>query len=234
MRKTAKFYRDSLAGGFNEALVREVVKSYGDYGSRISLRPENFHWNHRPSGFSLDKKGNLWLGIYWQGDSTDGDNEVMVSDLLRRGTVVIPAEHFFECGRTYERHGDLRVTRDELEETTRALVEWLSPDKVKARREVKLRRSIEDLVTEYVGHELGEKYAPRGSWMDDRDRYWNGRHAVDEYVKANWKEMLPLKKDERKAVMLAVFKANHRHETRNCEGKRVYDLSYKIQNTKSL
>ena len=234
MRKTAKFYRDSLAGGFNEALVREVVKSYGDYGSRINLRPENFHWNHRPSGFSLDGKGNLCLSIYWQGDSTDGNDEVMVRDLLRRGTVVIPAEHFFECGRTYETHGDLRVTRDELEETTRALVEWLSPDKVKARREAEQMREVEKLVWKYVGSELREKYAPKGCWKDDRDRYWNGRYAVDEYVKANWKEMLPLKKDDRKAVMLAVFKANLRYETRDREGKRVYDLSYKIQNTESI
>lgn len=75
-------------------------------------------------------KDNVWVDIYWQGDSTDGDDWVSLKDLYT-GTsgkdYLIPS--------TYQ-HDRLRITRDMLNEAfvrfAQALADKKSVSKPKA------------------------------------------------------------------------------------------------------
>ena len=95
-RKTAKYYREELMKNHNlstlTTLIKEVVTKYGK-DNQISLKNDDFNWNHQVTGFSVSSKGIVYVNVYWQGDSTDGDTCVSLSDVYNRGKVTIQAEH---------------------------------------------------------------------------------------------------------------------------------------------
>lgn len=125
----------------NCGLIKDAIKKYYkrtyeccgkkniDY--RISRLPESSieFWNCRINGMSV-AKDNVWVDIYWQGDSTDGDDWVSLKDLYT-GTsgkdYLIPS--------TYQ-HDRLRITRDMLNEAfvrfAQALADKKSVSKPKA------------------------------------------------------------------------------------------------------
>lgn len=83
MKKTKKYYRDQIAKGYDEAaaVIREAVFRYGHPQKTRGWREapidhvSNSH-NGEITGFNITRKVFL-VDVYWQGDSTDGDNEVM-------------------------------------------------------------------------------------------------------------------------------------------------------------
>ena len=235
-RKTINYYRNELAKGFNETIIKEVIKKYGNNGTiRFNRDDTEFHWNHRVEDIGIDKSGNLWLGIYWQGDSTDGTCSVKVSDFRYRNEVVIPAEHFFDCGRTYERHSDIRVSREELNDAINAVLTYISPERIKARKEYAEKCAVAKRIHNYTGNELYKQYAG-GFWQRD-ERWYNGINAVDAYYESHWKELGKLTDERLKEVVKAVFLANYKYDRNMAmtkpehaweKGKKIYDLSYSL------
>lgn len=112
MRKTKKYYRDLINASFNNAcsVLPEVIVKYGEKIDKnrycISARSE-YTWNYRVEGFTISN-GSIYVNIYWQGDSTDGYDDILLTD-VRRGRT-IPADTFFDGERTRETHGDIHVT----------------------------------------------------------------------------------------------------------------------------
>ena len=129
-KKTAKYYRDIFSGNdIRKAIsaLPEVIKKYGYKrwsGSKgndtlYMKKYTEFEWNHQIEGFFLTDKGKLCVDIYWQGDSTDGNDSLYVSECIYGKT--IPAEHEWLGDRTYTRHGDLRISKEEFEAAIKAV-----------------------------------------------------------------------------------------------------------------
>lgn len=211
-RKTAKYYRDILTEGtLSEAVsvLGKVIDRFGykdKYGRRwlpfsAEARHENFNWNHGIEKLFIgheDKK--VYAGVYWQGDLTDGYDSVLVSRLMY-STVVIPAVHEFDGCRTYEEHGDLRVTPDELRNAIKTVVkEYLTPDAIKARKEADRRSALHSKVFET----LDEKFRRNGG-----SAFWNGRLAVQKLLEKE-DALLDKEWNELEKIVLTVFKKNNR------------------------
>lgn len=144
MRKTKKFYRESIAAQMLATpveLLKEVALKYSPkdkWHTEIYLPDDAvpFNWNHRLEriGFGKESK-RLYFDVYWQGDSTDGNTTVGVEDVVRAvrwgREYVIPAENEWLGNRTYCRHGDLRIEKEEVENAYKYLVKFLSPEKKK-------------------------------------------------------------------------------------------------------
>lgn len=141
-RKTKKFYRELIAKQMLNTpidIIKEVVKKYAPedkWWTRIYLaKNTKFNWNHKIEriGVSENGKGVVYFSIYWQGDSTDGNDTAdltKVINAVRYGReYVIPAEHEFIGNRTYCRHSDLRISKEEVEDAYKALVAYLTPTK---------------------------------------------------------------------------------------------------------
>lgn len=123
-RKTKKYYRSKL-NNFDTgcAVIKEIVQKYGTSTRRgyyyiSNLKPE-FNWNHRISGFTLSK-GILYVDIYWQGDSTDGETFVEFSELIAglryTGKYTIAANYDYVGGdeQYYCRHSEITIEKQEL------------------------------------------------------------------------------------------------------------------------
>ena len=146
-RKTAKYYRDIFASGnvsLSLSVLPEVIKKFGTkwwssskHNDTLNVRQyTEFNWNHQIERFTLgtskQSKGKVLVDIYWQGDSTDGNECEYASNLVYGKT--IPAEHVWLGDRTYCRHGDLRITREEFADALKAVAKYLSPEEIKARK----------------------------------------------------------------------------------------------------
>lgn len=203
MRKTNKYFRESLAKAKSltmtdlKNLIIEVLNKYTDDG-KVYLRPE-FNWNHMLEAFSYSKKYGLNVYVYWQGDSTDG-TEVVGFDELFRGTscrdYVIRAEHDFIGGRTYERHGDLRVEREEIYNLCAELAKWIEPKAIKARE---LRKKINELQIKFgnvVDNEnykfYGMNYSSYYRSNSSTEKYRNGRNALNEVFEKKGADLVAL------------------------------------------
>lgn len=212
-RRTAKYYRDILGGNDINAALRvlpEVIKKYGkDDKIRIKEYTE-FNWNHKIDGFYLGaKNGKVCVDIYWQGDSTDGNDSLYISECINGKT--IPAESEWLGDRTYYRHGDLRISADEVRDAVKAVAKYLSPDEMKARKE-KLRKS--ELTKQILGivDELsGGRY---------NNSYWNGKRGVLKLLEKE-PELFNKSIDELKPIVVSVFRNNYCYNT-----IREYNLSY--------
>lgn len=93
-KKTKKYYRDLIAKDYNSAVsaFTEAIVKYGDKCSTRGWREVNI--SHVPNGqngeiigFSYVKK-KFYVDVYWQGDSTDGEDSV----LFDRNGVCLDAE----------------------------------------------------------------------------------------------------------------------------------------------
>lgn len=138
-RKTKKYYRELIAKQMlytPVGVIGEVVTKYAPknkYHTEVYLNKDiaEFQWNHRLEYIGVNKKsGRVYLDIYWQGDSTDGNESVVLTDVInaiRSGRYyVIPAEHEFIGDRTYCRHGDIRISKEEVENAYKALISYLT------------------------------------------------------------------------------------------------------------
>ena len=238
-RKTAKYYRDLLTSGNIYNAVKalpEIIKKFGykrwekysKGNDTLNLRKyTEFEWNHRIDGFFLNEKGRVCVDIYWQGDSTDGNDSLYAEECINGKT--IPAEHEFIGGRTYYRHGDLRITAEEIRNAIKAVAQYLSPEEIKARKEADrkadLQRKIYDLIAEDAPKNT------RGGWGRDPDweLYWNGRYGVQKVLEAH-PELLDKTFEELKPIVLLVYKNNHKtdYSLRGgwYNGEKKYNLAY--------
>lgn len=237
-RKTAKFYRDILSGGDAykaTAILPEVIRKYGrkrwsgdKQRNQIPLRGyTEFNWNHTIEGFFLSDKGVLYIDIYWQGDSTDGNDSITARDAMYGH--VIPAEHEWLGDRTYTRHGDLRITTEEYRNAIKAVAKWLAPENIKARKEADRKSELKDKVFALV-----KEHAPkekRSGWGRDEswEPYWNGRTAVEKVLDSN-PALLDKTFEELKPIVEKVYANNAKsdYSLRGgwYSGEKKYNLAY--------
>lgn len=187
IRKTAKYYREALKNNPSEELLKEIVIKYGEERD-IYLADVEFNWNHCIKGLCFAEGNRLCFRVYWQGDSTDGDVYVLVSD-VRRGRAFVPAEHEVFDNRTYERHGDINVVREEYDNAIKALIDYLSPAAIKERKAAKLAYDALDVIDK----ELRPEYL-KTHYLGDR--YWKARGETCDYVKEHAAKMLKLSRTD--------------------------------------
>ena len=237
-KKTAKFYREILSSGnISKALevLPEVIKKFGSkrwsdkyskQNDTLNLRGyTEFNWNHRIEGFTIgsykDAKGKLLVDIYWQGDSTDGNTSEYAKDVMYGK--VIPAEHEWLGDRTYTRHGDLRISREEFADAIKAVATYLSPENIKARKIAKERSEKQDAV--YA--EIDAKKKSLDRW--EMEGFWNGRCAVQKLFESK-PELIDLPLDELKAIALKVWANNNKSDYSlrggYYSGTKFYNLAY--------
>lgn len=236
-RKTAKYYRDILASGNiskSLAIMPEVIKKFGHkrwsdkYSKQndvINLRGyTEFNWNHQIVGFFISKykgKEDIFADIYWQGDSTDG-NESEYASVLANGKV-IPAYHEFIGGRTYCRHGDLRIGREEFADALKAVAKYLAPDEIKKRKIADERSKKEDAI--YAEIDAKKKGLERWEF----ESFWNGRYAVQKLLEGK-PELIDLPIAQLKAITLKVWENNNKsdYSLRGgwYSGEKKYNLAY--------
>ena len=127
MRKTKKYYRElipTITSVYRlEEVLTEIVKKYKPTGLETEIG-----WDHQLKGFVVDKN-NLYIEVYWQGD-TDGEDYVLFSNVYSR-KYTIPAKSYFDGNRTRYTHGDIRIEPSEVKELINNLINWLQPSKQK-------------------------------------------------------------------------------------------------------
>lgn len=237
MRKTDKFFRETLAKGVNNDTfglicgIIAVVKKHG-YKSGDSYciafdretRSKNFNWNHTISGFRVSSKDQLIVNIYWQGDSTDGTEQEYLTDIIRGKT--IPAEYDNVGGRwgVVCRHSSLNITRDEVDKAIKALAEWISPKAIKERKLAR-ERADRKINVERKARELciDNKNDYSYGWHAD-ERYWNGKRAVDRLVENEFEKLFPMTDEELTKIFNKVFDNNYK-KNYDLNGKE-YNLAY--------
>ena len=213
-RKTAKYYRDILnSGNISKSLsvMPEIIKKFGykRWGDKYSKQNDvinlrgytEFNWNHRIDGFFISDKGMLCTDIYWQGDSTDG-NESVYASALAYGRV-IPAEYEWLGDRTYCRHGDLHISREEFADALKAVGKYLAPEEIKKRKIAAERGKKQDAVYEMI--DAKKKSLDR--W--EMEGFWNGRMAVQKLLESK-PELVDLPLDQLKAITDKVWENNNK------------------------
>ena len=238
-RKTAKYYRDLLTSGnvYNAVKVLpEIIKKFGykrwekhsKGNDTLNLRKyTEFEWNHRIEGFFLNEKGRVCVDIYWQGDSTDGNDSLYVDECINGS--VIRGEYEWLGDRTYCRHGDLRITAEEFRNAIKALAQYLSPEEIKARKEADRKADLQKQVYDLIAEDAPKD--KRGGWGRDEgwELYWNGRYGVQKLLEQN-PDLLNLTFEELKPIVLLVYKNNHKtdYSLRGgwYNGEKKYNLAY--------
>lgn len=230
-RKTPKYYREELLKNHNlstlTTLIKEVVTKYGK-DNQISLKNDDFNWNHQVTGFRVTSKGIVYVDVYWQGDSTDGDTCVSLSDVFNRGKVTIKAEHYFDGYRTRCRHSDINVEKYEVVKLISLLSEYLSPSAIKERKLKALIAQMERVISNKMGNEYFSKYARK---FGDNEEYYNGRRAVDELVEQEKNNFLKMDINKVLEIVDAVFKKNYKNNryfggSLYQSNTKPYDLTY--------
>lgn len=210
-RKTTKYYRDELVKPHNalamESLIKEVIAKYGGEYKRISLSQRvDYNWNHRVEGFCTNSKGEVLVMVYWQGDSTDGDDYVSFREVLRNGKSVIRAEHEWLGDRTYCRHGDIRVEKEEVESLIKELAKWLSPSEVKQRKINAELAKINKAISLKLGNEYYRNYYNK--YNSNGEQYYNGCGAVRQMLDEQGAKLLKMSEEDIFKAVEKVFKAN--------------------------
>ena len=231
-RKTAKYYRGILTSGNTYNAVKvlpEIIKKFGykrwssSKGNDV-LRVRKyteFEWNHRIEAFFLNDKGRLCVDIYWQGDSTDG-NDSLYADECINGKV-IRAEHEWIGDRTYCRHGDLRISREEFANAVKAVAKYLSPEEIKIRKEQDRKAELSSKVFEFIDAKK------KGLERWEMENFWNGRIAVQKVLEGN-PSLLDLTFEQLKPIVEKVFENNNKtdYSLRGgwYSGEKKYNLAY--------
>lgn len=124
MRKTKKYYRELIPTITStiklEEVLTEIVKKYKPSGLQTKMG-----WDHHLKGFIISKN-KLYINVYWQGDSTDGNTYVLFSDVYNHKHT-IPAKSYFDGYRTRYTHEDIRIEPSEVKELINNLINWLQP-----------------------------------------------------------------------------------------------------------
>ncbi len=229
VKKTAKYYRDILSGDNISAALKvlpEVIKKYGykrwetaKEGGIINLKKyTEFEWNHQIEGFFLTDKDVPCVDIYWQGDSTDGNNSLYVRECVNG--YVIPAEHEVIDGGTYYKHSDIRISRDEFSAALKAVAKYLSPEAIKERKIAAKRGELDNKVFAFI--DAKKKDLDRWELGD----FWNGRMAVQRLLEKEpglldktWEEIEP--------IVSQVYEKNNK-TIYSYGGSKEYDLTYRV------
>lgn len=235
-KKTAKYYREILASGnISKSLeiLPEVIKKFGykrwsedKSNNALNLRGyTEFNWNHQIRGFFIgshkEAKGRLLVDIYWQGDSTDGNESEYASALAYGKT--IPAVHEWLGDRTYCKHGDLRITREEFADALKAVAKYLAPEEIKKRKIAKERSKKQTAVYNAIDEKKKslDRYEMEG--------FWNGRSAVQKLLESK-PELIDLPLEELKTIALKVWENNNKssYSLRGgyYSGELKYNLAY--------
>ena len=124
MKKTKKYYRELIptitsAYKLEEVLI-EVIKKYKPRGLEAEMG-----WDHQLKDLVVDKN-RLYVEVYWQGDSTDGEDYVLFLNVYNRNHT-IPAKSYFDGYRARYTHGDIRIEPSEVKELINNLINWLQP-----------------------------------------------------------------------------------------------------------
>lgn len=201
IRKTAKYYREALKNNPSEELLKEIVIKYGEERD-IYLADVEFNWNHCIKGLCFGKDKRLYFRVYWQGDSTDGDVYVLVSD-VRRGRAFVPAEHEVFGNRTYERHGDINVIREEYDSAIKALIDYLSPAAIKERKKAEVIDKALKKTRTLIKKEFSDRL------RDNREKYSNAMELTCDYAAATAKKLLAMSDTEFSDCIVKTFKANY-------------------------
>lgn len=211
-RKTAKYYREELVKPQSintlNTLIKEVVAKFGK-DNHIRIDGAECNWNHWVTGFTVGKNGILYVDVYWQGDSTDGDDWVSFNDVYGKGKSVIRAESYWDGNRTRYVHGDINVSKDEVVELINLLSKWLSADAIKARKISAELRKVEKAIDDKLGNEYYSKYA-KSKMYSGNEEYFNGRNAVREWVGTQGENLLKMTMDTILAMVDKVFQANYK------------------------
>ena len=217
IRKTAKYYRDFISGYdiWNcIAVLPEIIRRFGSkrwYGSKqndyLNVKQyTEFEWNHQIVGFGIssqkESRGRVYVEIYWQGDSTDGDTSEWANDLV--GGKTIPAVHEWLGDRTYTEHEDLRISRQEFADAVRAIAKYLAPEDIKARKIAAERLDKSQKVFEFID----AKKKDLDRW--EMKGFWNGRIAVQRFLEKD-KNLLDRPFEELKAVVDKVWNDNNKN-----------------------
>lgn len=237
-KKTAKYYRDILSGKDirkSLSVIPEVIKKFGfvsEYRSEINFDRDvvhnNFNWNHSIEGFDLTKDGKLYAKVYWQGDSTDGTEYVLASDLLYGKTV--PAEHEWLGDRTYCRHGDLRITPDELTKAVKAVVPLLSANLIRERKKIRENEPFVMPMYGRINRFLNDEH-PYNRWGSDtyKEKHNNAEKAIRELCISEAKKYMQMSEKECRAILDKVYDKNYKTNNEfkeDADGNKVYDLTY--------
>ena len=238
-KKTAKYYRDIFSGNDIRKAVSvlpEVIKKYGHkrwatskHNDEIKLKGyTEFEWNHQIEGFGIsEKSGRVYVDIYWQGDSTDG-NESEWADVMMYGKT-IPAVHEWLGDRTYCKHSDLRISAEEFRNALKAVAKYLSPEEMKIRKEAKRKAELSEKIFDLVKQNAPKN--SRGGWGRDEgwEQYWNGRTAVQKVLENN-PELLNKTFEELKPIVEKVYANNEKsdYSLRGgwYNGEKKYNLAY--------
>lgn len=209
-RKTAKYYREELVKPQSmntlNTLIKEIVAKFGS-SNDLYIGGAECNWNHWVKGFSVGKNGILYVKVYWQGDSTDGDDYVSFNEVYGRGKSVIRAESYWDGNRTRFTHGDINVEKYEVENLIKLLAEWLSPSAIKARKISAELSKVKRDIDNKMGNEYYTKYARR---FGNNEEYYNGRGGVNEWVKTQGVDLLKMTIEDIFAMVDKVFQANYK------------------------
>jgi hypothetical protein len=155
----------------------------------------------------VGKNGILYVKVYWQGDSTDGDDYVSFNEVYGRGKSVIRAETYWDGCRTRFTHGDINVEKYEVENLIKLLAEWLSPSAIKARKISAELSKVKREIDNKIGNEYYTKYARR---FGNNEEYYNGKGGVSAWVKAQDVNLLKMAIEDIFAMVDKVFQANYK------------------------
>ena len=239
IKKTAKWYRETLAKCDVRtalSLIPEIIKKFGfvgEYRSEINFSREvvhdNFNWNHSIEGFSLGKNGKLYAKVYWQGDSTDGTDCELASDLIYGK--VIPAEWDTIGGEWGQvcRHSPLRISADELPKAIKAIIPLLDAKLIRERKEYHANQPFVMPMYGRINRWL-ERAHPYNKWGGDtyRSKYNNAESAIRALVIPKAKMYMKMQDSELHAIFAKVYEQNFKTSEelpKDEKGNKVYNLA---------
>lgn len=239
VRKTAKYYRDIFNGNdvrLSLSLIPEVMKKFGfvgEYRTEINFPrkvvSDNFNWNHSIEGFDLSKKGELYAKVYWQGDSTDGTEYVLASNLIYGHTIKAAWDNIGGDWGMVCRHSPLEVTAEELKKAIKAIVPLLSSDLIKARKKYQENRPyVMPLYKRINTLVLNDR--PYNRYGDDE--YKQKRHNAEDAVRSlveDAKKYMQMSERECDIILNKIYEQNYKVDAEfktNADGEKIYNLSY--------
>lgn len=195
-RKTINYYREALNNKPSIITLKEIVKKYV-CKNEIKLDVE-FVWNHQLKELYISKSGELQFDVYWQGDSTDGHNSVLVADVIR-GRGFIPAEHVLFDNHTYEVHGDINVRMDEHDAVIKYLKKYLEPNAIKERKERRIKSDMMNKASALFSKMLKDNV------FSNTAAFWTTREKVLNHIYDNAKEMRTIPDDKLENYIIDLF-----------------------------
>lgn len=255
VRKTPKYYQGIL----NDALksnniidlkkaLKEIIEKFGtqskSYKDEIWLRVDSEtlgdFWNSYPEAFIYDtKRKNVFVSIYWQGDSTDGNKEISLDELWRNDRYVFRVSH----SRGYSDYSDDRiyVEKKDIKDILKNIADnWLSSKAIKKRKEVADFKSkvslISGAIDDLLGNELFRKHGGMGG-SQTNTTHINGKEAVKEWFEKNKEQLVKkgITPDKAKELARKIYYKNNKSDSYFYEvnrwgwrGKKLRDFDLEV------